>query len=279
MPIKGSSVPSAKKLYIDREGVERGYYVYVHKDNRTGEVFYVGKGHGRRAWDARGRHKVWQEKVASLEDGWSVEILKDNLSEFEAFELEHDNVIEYGGSTFTRGKLTNRVSGGADPLAITISIETPDFGWSEAYCAARQFRFLPRQDQEKFVKDFLAEIDVIETSLDKLCDEGSDNEDDLLLESAEEVEMLVNGVTKDGKDFLKRKISWKDLCLSIEDASDDLADEASKMDTRHARVRPLLKIAAGKMGNLVQAIDSGNRDEAEAYAWRIATENAKLRKG
>jgi hypothetical protein len=36
--------PSRKRLYIDADGVKRGYYVYAHKDCATGSVFYVGKG-------------------------------------------------------------------------------------------------------------------------------------------------------------------------------------------------------------------------------------------
>ena len=34
------------RLYVDSEGVERGYYVYAHREKETGEVFYIGKGHG-----------------------------------------------------------------------------------------------------------------------------------------------------------------------------------------------------------------------------------------
>lgn len=75
------------KRYIDGEGVERGYYVYLHKDKATGKVFYVGKGIGRRAWETGRRSNTWKEKVASLTNGWEVEILAKDLSELKAFEL------------------------------------------------------------------------------------------------------------------------------------------------------------------------------------------------
>ncbi len=46
------------QIYIDEEGVKRGYYVYLHKATETGEVFYVGKGSGRRAWETKKRNNT-----------------------------------------------------------------------------------------------------------------------------------------------------------------------------------------------------------------------------
>ena len=70
-------------------GVERGFYVYAHRDSHTNGVFYVGMGRGRRVWDKKSRPEGWTEKVASLQGAWKVEILKNDLSELEAFQLEH----------------------------------------------------------------------------------------------------------------------------------------------------------------------------------------------
>lgn len=36
------------------------FYVYVHKKKTNGEVFYVGKGSGKRAWSAFGRNSLWK---------------------------------------------------------------------------------------------------------------------------------------------------------------------------------------------------------------------------
>jgi hypothetical protein len=209
-------------------------------------------------------------------DGWTVEIVKDNLSELEAFELEREKVIEYGGHARGGGKLTNLVAGGEQPLVATISIEIPDFGWSEAYHAAREFRVLSRLDQETLVKNFLAEIESTEGALDDLDYAGSENEDDSLGESASIVANVVRNVTEDGTRFLKRKISWKDLCMGIESASDELAAEIGNLRTHHARVRPLLELAASKTLAIFHAIDSGNRKAAEAYADKVAEKNAEF---
>jgi hypothetical protein len=36
------------------------FYVYHHKNPKTGEIFYVGKGCKRRAWDKRKRSDRWK---------------------------------------------------------------------------------------------------------------------------------------------------------------------------------------------------------------------------
>jgi len=262
------------KLYIDGDGVERGYYVYAHKDSHTNEVFYVGKGCGRRAWDKKSRPQAWQDKIASLGDGWTIEIVKDDLSEPEAFQLEHDKVIEYGGPARSRGKLTNVVPGGDQPAAVSLSVQIPDFGWYEAYRVARRFRIVPRLEQEQLLKDCLAQIDSIETALDDLHDEASESQNDSLADSAWTIGNSLRNVIEDGNNFLRKRISWKELCIGVENVYDELATESGM--THHARVRPLLEVAASTIAALFQAVDSGNRDDAEAYAKKIAQENATM---
>ena len=100
------------KLYIDQGGVVRGYYVYLHKGRTTGVVFYVGKGSGQRAWESIGRNELWKGRVATLDNGWEVEIFKNDLSEIEAFVLEAELVEKYGGCAADGGTLTNWVPGG-----------------------------------------------------------------------------------------------------------------------------------------------------------------------
>lgn len=264
------------KLYIDEDGVERGYYVYAHKNSHTNEVFYVGKGRGRRAWDKKSRPQTWQEKITSLRNAWTVEILMDDLSELEAFQLEHEKVVEYGGPARNGGKLTNVVPGGDQPLATTLSIQIPDFGWHEAYHAARRFCVVPRLEQEKLVKEYLAQIDSTETALDDLDNESMENQNDALGEIASIIANTLRNLIEDGNNFLRKRISWKEFCMGVENANDELATEILNLGTHHARVRPLLESAAGRISALFEAIDSGNREDAEAYAQNIAKENAKI---
>jgi hypothetical protein len=109
-----------KQPYIDSEGVRRGWYVYLHRDNESGQVFYVGKGIHRRAWNKTQRNDLWKARVASMVQSYSVEILTDNLSEIEADDLEKETIEKYGGIG-ERSPLTNQSPGGR--LEVSLSIE------------------------------------------------------------------------------------------------------------------------------------------------------------
>jgi hypothetical protein len=85
------------------------HYVYVHKKATTGEIFYVGKGRGNRAYQKdRGRH--WKAIVEK--HGRTVEIVADNLPEQEAFALEIKLIALYGRKDKGLGSLVNYTDGG-----------------------------------------------------------------------------------------------------------------------------------------------------------------------
>lgn len=89
------------------------YYVYLHRKKTTGEVFYVGKGSGKRAWDNHGRSDPWRKTVSK--HGKIVEILQDNLQEWYAFELEADMISLHGRRDLGSGPLVNLADGGQGP--------------------------------------------------------------------------------------------------------------------------------------------------------------------
>lgn len=87
--------------------MRKDFYVYFHRD-RTGSLFYVGKGTGRRAWSAD-RHPAWKRYVAERLGGhFRVEIHAQELTEVEAEELEGSLIQQYGA------QLINWINPGRD---------------------------------------------------------------------------------------------------------------------------------------------------------------------
>jgi len=83
------------------------FYVYLHRRLSDNKVFYVGKGKNKRAWSTYRRSSYWSNVVAK--HGFKVEIVFDELSEADAFQIEKDTITEmkYFGSP-----LVNLTDGG-----------------------------------------------------------------------------------------------------------------------------------------------------------------------
>lgn len=86
------------------------FYVYTHHKATTGEIFYVGKGTGDRAWKSTSRTVWWRSIVAK--HGLEVRIAQDGLREWAAFELERDFVTLHGRRDLGEGPLVNLTDGG-----------------------------------------------------------------------------------------------------------------------------------------------------------------------
>ena len=80
-------------------------YVYGHYKADTGELFYIGKGTGERAWAKDRRNPHWKNVVAK--HGFEVRILEDNLTDVEALDKEKQLIEEIG-----LDNLTNMTEGG-----------------------------------------------------------------------------------------------------------------------------------------------------------------------
>jgi hypothetical protein len=75
----------------------RKFYVYAHED-MSGQIFYIGKGTGMRAW-SKDRHPLWHRYVNNhLANEYKIIILEDNLSSDESEELEGEWITHFGSS-------------------------------------------------------------------------------------------------------------------------------------------------------------------------------------
>lgn len=97
----------------------RGFYVYLHRRATDGTVFYVGKGKGRRAWERYGRNDWW--KNVFYKNGAILEILYQDLEEFEAFRLEEIVIKNY---EMNGANLCNMTSGGEGASGAVPSYKT-----------------------------------------------------------------------------------------------------------------------------------------------------------
>lgn len=90
-------------------------YVYFHINPLKNEVFYIGKGTHIKGRSPRysskyGRNQHWERTVKKY--GFIVDVVHDNLTEAEAFELETFYINFYGRRDLGLGKLVNMTDGG-----------------------------------------------------------------------------------------------------------------------------------------------------------------------
>jgi len=261
-----------EKLYIDSDGLMRGYYVYLHKDRETGEVFYVGKGHEKRAWQTTGRNDLWNKKVTALVNGWDVEIVQLDLTENEAFALEDELVEKYGRCAAEGGALTNWTPGGESPVSIKFSLEIPgDGGWTDKYHEVREFKKFSRDKEETIIKAFNNELKLIYSSVQQLAKEARELFDDELSESVNDLEDTISFLLDAITEFIRRRMSWKDLAIEFEEQFDQLEMMIDDIVECHKVVRPLLQQTHKSVSKIMSLIDSGNRKTAESIATQMAT--------
>jgi hypothetical protein len=97
--------------------------VYRHRRLDTNEVFYVGMGcNTKRAHSKRNRSVYWVNIVKKA--GYVVEILCENISQKEAFDLEIMLISEYGRKDLNNGLLCNLTAGGEGRKNVITSLET-----------------------------------------------------------------------------------------------------------------------------------------------------------
>ena len=96
------------------------FYVYGHYRADTDELFYIGKGHGNRAWEKKlssGRSEWWQRIVNK--HGYTVKLLHEQLTEKDALKKERELIQTYGRQNISTGILINLTDGGEGGLNIS----------------------------------------------------------------------------------------------------------------------------------------------------------------
>lgn len=88
------------------------FCVYLHRKATNGEIFYVGKGKGRRPYDLSVRNNLW--KKIKDKYGVVVEIYAEGLQEWYAYELENLLITGYGKICNNTGILSNILDGHED---------------------------------------------------------------------------------------------------------------------------------------------------------------------
>jgi predicted GIY-YIG superfamily endonuclease len=89
------------------------YYLYYHKNPLTKDLFYIGIGTNKRAWDfTSGRNPHYKNYIKKYGEPL-VDIIKENLTKKEACSLEIKLISKYGRKGIeTDGILLNKSSGG-----------------------------------------------------------------------------------------------------------------------------------------------------------------------
>lgn len=99
---------------------EKIFYVYIWYVENTNEIFYVGKGKGKRYKQIARRNKFFTDMYNTHK--CKVEIIFDHLTEKEAFDLEIE--IIHLVRTYTNDRLTNQSDGGEGNTGYIPSNET-----------------------------------------------------------------------------------------------------------------------------------------------------------
>lgn len=190
------------------------FYVYVHKDPKTGEPFYVGKGRGKRAYDRGSRHQDWTRHVETMGGDFEVEIVEKGLLERDAYFIEAKLIGEIGKRNDGTGPLVNWTDGGEDELGlIGFVVEIP--GQEEAY-EKTQCRILRGSERDQFGQKLLAEIDSLLEAIRGMF--GEDSEDDEFLY----IECVIYSLREEAHSFSKRRLSCKDISWALGNAIEEL---------------------------------------------------------
>lgn len=107
--------------------IERSFYIYLHRRDDTGAIFYVGKGtrtkkhQYQRAYELSSRNILWK-RIAN-KTNYTVEIVADFFDEKHCFDMERELIALYGKRA-NGGTLCNMTDGGEGHVGLEKTAET-----------------------------------------------------------------------------------------------------------------------------------------------------------
>lgn len=200
--------------------VRQDYYVYVHRDRESGVPFYVGKGVGQRAY-RRDRNELWKKKVDSLAKGYDVEIVKANLTESDAQDLEICQILKYKRIE-EGGTLVNKSAG--DGIVFAIGIPFEDEGNVEYEKAS--YPTVTRERKHEFAQETLEELQGFSDAYDRIVDETKDDVTDL----EESLGSTIAEIQDSAERIRKRTAVYQQLCWDLEQGLESLEYDLELFD-------------------------------------------------
>lgn len=215
---------------MDIDKVAKDSYTYIHKDKETGIPFYVGKGRGNRAHSKSKRSNAWKRKVENLSNGYEVEIIKDNISESEAYELENELIEQYGYEWNNSGILVNQKSGGdvlaGDGLMVSINVNLPS-EIAEILEEEDDFKDLNETEQKDFINSIFPKITELSAIYKKIL---TDSEEDSYTYLENLIDNFLSDIPKAIKIYNSAKISFREFASYFQGA---IWDVESELEVQH----------------------------------------------
>ena len=250
---------SNEECYID--DVRRTHYVYIHKDKKTGEPFYVGKGTGKRAYTTDKRSYYWQKKVEEFNNEYDIEILEDKLSETEAYELEAELIKKYGREMYEGGGLVNMTEGGdefsGDGLTISLEVSAEEIARKYIEKNIKNFSEFLQEEQDKYIKMFTEKmsqptkfknitkkeqkefINLIKPKIDEFSNRYKEIIGEIDYESEEgetflegSIDNLLTTITKAVNRYNRRVVSFREFATFFEDLLVDIESDIEEPEDR-----------------------------------------------
>lgn len=207
----------AKHRYTCDNDVIRDFYVYVHKDKASTIPFYVGKGRRRRAW-SKHRSAEWQEIVASLTDGYAVEIVEENLTEREAHDLEVDLIYKHRRID-EGGTLVNKTPGGVGLAAVMmfpIEIKSPE---------PKVYREITTEEKHTLAREILDQMSISKVDYKEKFNRAMASADgDCESELSETLAETIDKLCETASHVLETKETYGFLCESLDECDSTLTD-------------------------------------------------------